>query len=222
MHAPVPAEISYKTTANRIHIGRDQFGSIRVSGVDVERIEDSGQITTATVCADEFVVSTGVGQTTRLVGQGLSLSGFSNRHVGQRLTANVGSVVYAMYDKPIWPSKSGNPEPGVTQCYLVDERWVERNGQIVKEPALENWFHFPGTVAVALCGWFEEFACPMKKFNHLSMAGIVVPTQVRSSNFADLNGKLHLQLNDKEFDLLLQGMRRTAEIFLSAQRPKPR
>jgi hypothetical protein len=219
LNGHTPAAVSYRTTANRIRIHRTPSGGLKVAGVDVERIDDCGETTMATVCADEFVVATGVGQTTKLVGQGLHLSGLSNRHVGHRLTANVGSVVYAMYDKPIWPSKSGNPEPGVTQCYLVDERWVERDGKVVKEPALENWFHFPGTVAVALCGWFEEFACAMKKFNHLSMAGIVVPTKVRPSNYADLNGKIHLQIDDKEFDLLLQGMRRTAEIFLAAQRP---
>ena len=219
MHGHTPAAVSYRTTAETIHIARDEIGTLRVAGVDVERIEDCGQTTRTTICADEFVVATGVGQTTRLVGQALSLSGLSNRHIGQRLTANLGSVVYAMYDKPIWPSKSGNPEPGVTQCYLVDERWVERDGKIVKEPALENWFHFPGTVAVALSGWFEEFACAMKKFNHLSMAGIVVPTKVRCDNFADRNGKVHLTLDGAEFDLLLQGMRRVAEIFLAAQRP---
>ena len=219
MHGHTPADVSYRTTAQRIRVARDEMGELTVAGVDVERIEDCGQTARTTVCADEYVVATGVGQTTRLVGQGLALAGLNNQSIGQRLTANVGSVVYAMYDKPIWPSESGNPEPGVTQCYLVDERWVERDGKIVKEPALENWFHFPGTVAVALCGWFQEFACAMKKFNHLSMAGIVVPTQVRCSNFADLNGKVHLQIDDQEFDLLLQGMRRVAEIYLAAQNP---
>ena len=222
MHNPEPAQVSYRTTANRLRINRDATGSLKVTGVDVDRIEESGHRISTTIRADEYVVATGVGQTTRLVGQGLQQSGFSNRHVGQRLTANVGSVVYAMYDKPIWPSNSGNPEPGVTQCYLVDERWVERNGQIVKEPALENWFHFPGTVAVALCGWFQEYARVMRKFNHLSMAGIVVPTQVRCSNSVGIDGKIQLQLDGDEFELLLQGMRRIAEIFLAAQRPDDR
>ena len=219
MHNIEPASVSYRTTANRIHIGRDVSGSLKVAGVDVERVEEDGRTINTTVCADEYVVATGVGQTTRLVGQGMQLSGLNNRHLGQRFSANVGSVVYALYDQPIWQPGSSNPEPGVTQCYLVDERWVERDGQVVKEPALENWFHFPGTVAVALCGWFQEFACAMKKFNHLSMAGIVVPTQVRSSNFVGSDGKMQLQLNDKEFDLLMQGMRRVGEIYLAAQKP---
>ena len=219
MHNPEPARVSYRTTANRIRICRDAVGSLKVAGVDVERIEDSGHRTCTTIHADEFVVATGVGQTTRLIGQGLNMSGLCNQHVGQRLTGNVGSVLYAMYDKPIWPSTSGNPEPGVTQCYLVEERWVERDGQVVKEPALENWFHFPGTVAVALCGWFQEYARAMKKFNHLSMAGIIVPTQVRSSNYTGIDGKLKLELDAEEFEMLLQGMRRVAEIFLAAQKP---
>ncbi len=219
MHNAMPAQVSYRTSANRIHICRDQAGSLRVSGVDVERIEDSGCKSSVTIRADQYVVSTGVGQTTKLVGQSLCQSGLSNRSVGKRLSANVGSVVYAMYDQPIWPSNSGRPEPGVTQCYLVEERWVERQGQVVKEPALENWFHFPGTVAVALCGWFQEFVDAMKKFNHLSMAGIVVPTQVRQSNYVDIDGNIELKMDDTEFDMLLQGMRRIAEIYFAAQRP---
>ena len=219
MHNPQPASVSYRTTANQIRICRDEFGSLKVQGVEVDRIDDCGHSTTTIVQANQYVVSTGVGPTTKLIAKGLSRSGLSNRHVGQRLTANVGSVVYAMFDKPIWPSGSRNPEPGVTQCYLLEERWVERKGKIVKEPAIENWFHFPGTVAVALCGWFQEFACAMKKFNHLSMAGIVTPTQVRCSNFVDANGKIQLSLDDKEFELLLQGIRRVGEIYLAAQQP---
>ncbi len=219
MHNPMPAQVSYRTSANRIRICRDQVGGLRVSGVDVERIEDSGCTSAVTIRADEYVVSTGVGQTTKLVGQGLYHNGLSNRSIGKRLSANVGSVVYAMFDQPIWPSSSGYPEPGVTQCYLVEERWVERHGRVVKEPALENWFHFPGTVAVALCGWFQEFAHAMKKFNHLSMAGIVVPTQVRPSNYADIDGNIALKLDAAEFDSLLQGMRRIAEIYFAAQKP---
>ena len=158
MHNPQPASVSYRTTANQIRICRDELGRLKVNGVEVERVDDCGQCSTVAIQADQYVVSTGVGPTTKLIAQGLSHSGLSNRHVGQRLTANVGSVVYALFDKPIWPSGSKNPEPGVTQCYLLEERWVERNGQTIKEPAIENWFHFPGTVAVALSGWFQEFA----------------------------------------------------------------
>ena len=222
MHNPEPAAVSYRTTADRIRIRRDDTGELQVDGVDVRRSEDSGQQTRTTIRADEYVVSAGVGQTTRLLSQALAGAGLRNKHLGQRLTANAGTAIYAMFEKPIWPSDTGFPEPGVTQCYLVEERYVERDGEMVKEPALENWFHFPGTVALALSGWFQEFACAMKKFNHLSMAGIVVPTQVRNSNYVDSCGKIHIKFDRDEFELLLQGMRRIAEIYFAAEKSDDR
>ncbi|QDT13250.1 GMC family oxidoreductase N-terminal domain-containing protein [Stieleria marina] len=214
-----PLEVSYRTTANRLRIGRDEDGALRVKGVDVHRVEESGCHTNTTINANEYVVAGGVGATTKLLSQSLGAAGLRNQHIGKRLTANVGTAVYAMYDKPIWPAGSGRPEPGVTQCFLVDRRMVEHNGKVVEEPALENWFHFPGTVALALTGWFREFACVMKKFNHLSMSGIVVPTEVRCGNYVDSCGKFHLELDCNEFETLLLGMRRIARIYFAAAKP---
>ncbi|MCG8652682.1 MAG: GMC family oxidoreductase, partial [Pirellulales bacterium] len=91
--------------------------------------------------------------------------------------------------------------------------------KMLEEPALENWFHFPGTVALALTGWFKEFACVMRKFNHLSMSGIVVPTKVRRSNYVDSCGKFHLEFDCEEFEMLLRGMRRIARIYFAAAKP---
>ena len=51
------------------------------------------------------------------------------------------------------------------------------------------------------------------------MAGIVVPTQIRPSNYADIEGNIELSIDNAEFDLLLQGMRRIAEIYFAARRP---
>ena len=219
MHNPSPAAVSYRTTADRIRFQRDQTGALQVQGVDVRRIEDSGCQTRTTIKAKQYVVAAGVGATTKLLSQSLHSAGLRNQNLGKRLSANVGTAVYAMFDKPIWPSGSGRPEPGVTQCFLVDRRMIEENGQMVEEPALENWFHFPGTVALALCGWFKEFACVMKKFNHLSMSGIVVPTQVRRSNYVDSCGKFHMEVGCDEFELLLRGMRRIARIYFAAAKP---
>ena len=90
---------------------------------------------------------------------------------------------------------------------------------MVEEPILENWFHFPGTVALALTGWFREFACVMKKFNHLSMSGIVVPTKVRCGNYVDGCGQFHLEFDCDEFEMLLRGMRRVARIYFASVPP---
>ena len=216
MHNPTPSSVSYRTAATNLRIGRDDSGALKVKGVDVHRKSETGCSTKTTVRANEFVVAAGVGATNRLLSTGLSSSGLRNRNLGKRLTANIGTAMYAMFDKPIWPADTGRPEPGVTQCFIVDRRMIEQNGKMVEEPALENWFHFPGTVALALTGWFKEFACWMHKFNHLSMSGIVVPTKVRRSNYVDACGKFHLEFDCNEFEMLLRGMRRIARIYFAA------
>lgn len=219
MHSRIPASVSYRTKASRLRIHRDDNGSLKIHGVDVCRVEDSGHRTRSTITANQFVVSAGVGATTKLLSQSLRSANLRNGNLGKRLTANIGTAVYAMFDKPIWPSASGRPEPGVTQCFVVDKRMIEQDGKMVEEPILENWFHFPGTVALALTGWFKEFACVMKKFNHLSMSGIVVPTKVRCSNYVDSCGDFHLEFDCDEFETLLRGMRRVARIYFASVRP---
>lgn len=219
MHNPTPAAVSYRTEAKQLYISSDQSGQPRVQGLQVTRVEDDGTKTNTTVTANEYVVAAGTGPTTRLLAQGLKSGGYKNRELGKRFTANVGTAVYAMFDKPIWPSGTSRPEPGVTQCFLVDRRMVERDGEMIEEPTLENWFHFPGTVALALSGWFKEFACTMRKFNHLSMAGIVVPTQVRSGNHIDACGAINISLDCDEFEILIRGIRRIARIYFAAAKP---
>ncbi|MFG0260918.1 MAG: GMC family oxidoreductase N-terminal domain-containing protein [Novipirellula sp. JB048] len=219
MNNPIPAQVAYRTAGKRLRLRRDQAGLLRVDGVDVCHRDASGCPTYGTISANEFVVATGIGETNRLLSHSLSRAGLHNRHLGKRLTANIGTALYAMFDKPIWPSSSTRPEPGVTQCFLVDRRTILENGQLVEEPALENWFHFPGTVALALTGWFDEFAAVMRKFNHLSMSGIVVPTEVRCGNHVDPDGGFHLEFNEEEFEMLLRGLRRIARIYLAAAKP---
>jgi choline dehydrogenase-like flavoprotein len=219
MNCGTPIGVSYRTTANRLRIHRDEAGMLRVRGVDVSHVKDCGRRTRSTITADQYVVSAGVGASTKLLSSSLRAARLRNRHLGKRLTANVGTAVYAMFDKPIWPSESGRPEPGVTQCFVVDKRMVQQDGTMVEEPILENWFHFPGTVALALTGWFKEFACVMQKFNHLSMSGIVVPTDVRCGNYVDSCGDFHLEFDQEEFEILLRGMRRVARIYFAAAKP---
>ncbi|MCD0459338.1 GMC family oxidoreductase N-terminal domain-containing protein [Roseiconus lacunae] len=214
-----PVRVSYRTEATNLRVGRNESGSPTVTGIEVVRKDERGACHRATVRANQYVVASGFGPTTKLLAQGLRRSGLRNRQIGKRFSANVGTAVYAMFDKPIWPAGSARPEPGVTQCYIVEGRSIEENGRVVEEPALENWFHFPGTVALALTGWFQHFACAMRKFNHLSMAGIVVPTKVRDCNYIDACGNVHLSLDCDEFDLLLRGMKRIARIYFAAATP---
>ena len=221
MHNPVPAAASYRTRAERICLTRNAAGGIEANGVKVVRTDENGCRHQTTVTADQYVLAAGVGASTQLAARSLHRSGLRNRELGKRLTANIGTAMYALFDQPIWPSSTGQPEPGVTQCFLVDRRdMVQPDGTIKEEPALENWFHFPGTVALALTGWFNDFACAMRKFNHLSMAGIVIPTKVRCQNYVDTCGKFQLEYDRDEFEFLLRGMRRIARIYFAATTPE--
>ncbi|MBW3599912.1 MAG: GMC family oxidoreductase, partial [Planctomycetes bacterium] len=124
--------------------------------------------------------------------------------------------------KPIIPCEQGDhPEPGITQCFLLDRKVEVVDGRVVVlEPDLENWFHFPGTVAVALTGWFQEYACVMRKYNHLSISGLFVPTKVRPKNRIRHDGSVDLELDAEEFELLLRGIERIGRIYLAAATPE--
>lgn len=221
LHEGVPARVASKTHAVRANLRGDVGGGIRADSVDVidRRDNPCGQL--RRVRAKKFVVAAGVGATSTILRSSMCAAGLYNRHLGARLTGNVGTAIYAMYDKPIWPHNSGRPEPGVTQCFVVERRMEMVNGQLCEiEPTLENWFHFPGTVAVALTGWFEHYGSVMRRFNHLSMAGMVTPTHVRPQNYVAADGKLELALDQAEFERLLRGLRRLGQIYLATSTPE--
>jgi choline dehydrogenase-like flavoprotein len=129
--------------------------------------------------------------------------------------------VYAVFDKPIIPCEQGElVEPGIAQCFLVERRVKIIDGRpVVVEPDLENWFHFPGTVALALSGWFQEYAKVMRRYNHISISGLFVATKVRPENRIQPDGKVRLTLDAEEFELMVAGMERIGRIYLAAATP---
>ena len=112
MHCQVPTNVSYRTTATKLRINRNEAGALQVHGVDVSRVEESGHRTRSTITAKQFVVAAGVGASTKLLSQSFRSAQLRNRAIGKRLSANIGTAMYAMFDKPIWPSQSGRPETG--------------------------------------------------------------------------------------------------------------
>lgn len=221
LHAPVPAQVASKTRAVRTIIRRDAEGNRRADCLEVidSRTHRCGQ--RRRIRAKQYVVAAGVGATASILRASLATACQSNRFLGTRLTANVGTAIYAMYDKPIVPAASERPEPGVTQCFVVERRMEEVNGRLVEvEPTLENWFHFPGTVAIQINGWFERYGQVMRRYNHLSMAGLVTPTHVRPQNRIAADGKFELSLDGAEFERLLRGLRKLGGIYLATSTPE--
>jgi choline dehydrogenase-like flavoprotein len=173
-----------------------------------------------TIRAKQYALCAGVVASTKLLQASLGQHGLAVNGLGEGLSGNVGGAVLAVYDRPIYTGQSDRAEPGITQCFFVREREVrDPDGTLHKEPILENWFHFPGTVALALHGWFHEFGKVMRKYNHIASAGMVVPTAVRPENRISESGSILLELNQDEFELLLRGMLRIGHIFLAATKP---
>jgi len=218
-----PAQVAYEMKAIRFECGLDANGRLRSNCLVVEdrrpgapgRPHQRGRH--LRIRARQFVLAAAPVASTNILRSTMRHSGFTIPHLGDRFNANVGTAVYGVYDKPIIATTGGPPEPGITQVFFVERRQVTtESGTHVVEPVLENWFHFPGTVALALTGWFDHYARVMDKYNHISMAGMVVPTKVRPQNRVKPDGNVTLELDREEFELLVAGMRRIARIFLAA------
>lgn len=171
--------------------------------------------------AKTFVLSAGVGASTQILNNtSRETPEVSAPGLGANLTANVITAVYAVYDKPLPLGAGGRPEPGIAQCYYVDETTTRtRDGRTIEEPVLENWFHYPGTLAVALTGWFHEWVKVMRKYDHLSVCGMAVPTKVRGENRISPDGTFHLEVDQQEFELLLSGIEKIGRIYLAGAEP---
>jgi choline dehydrogenase-like flavoprotein len=224
LSAEVPAAIAYETSAVGFEFETDSEGKIAVRQLVVE--DRRGRPPGApgerkTIRAKQYSLCAGVVASTRLLQTSLGEHGLAANGLGEGLSGNVGGAVLAVYDQPIYTGQSDRAEPGITQCFFVREREVrDPDGTVHKEPILENWFHFPGTVALALNGWFHEFGKVMRKYNHMASAGMVVPTAVRPENRIAAGGNIMLELNQDEFELLLRGMLRIGRIFLAATTPE--
>lgn len=224
LSADLPAQIAYETSAVAFEFQTLAGGQVAVKqllALDRRGCEPGCCGTRGYVRAKAYALCAGVAASSALLQTSLCQHGLAANGLGEGLNGNVGVPVFAVYDQPIYTGEGDRPEPGITQCYFVRESEVrDPDGTVHKEPVLENWFHFPGTVALALSGWFHEFANAMRKYNHMAIAGMVVPTGVRPENRVQPDGSLDLTLNDSEFELLLRGILRIGRIFFAATTPE--
>jgi choline dehydrogenase-like flavoprotein len=216
-----PAVVAYSTAALALHVEPDERGVHRAVHlvVDDRRGQPPGcPGIKRTVHARQFVLAAGTLASTKLLHDSLCPVGIYPPGLGERLAANVVTPVYAVFDNPIIDLDDPRPEPGIAQCYFVNAR-LGPDGRPI-EPALENWFHYPGTLAVALTGWFQHYASVIRRYNHIAIAGAVVPTAVRPSNRIEPDGTVNLQIDGGEFELLLAGLEKIGRIFLAAATPE--
>ncbi len=206
------AVVAYQTSAEKMLFTRTGRSVASVMLLDSHR--GPGNECRVHLSADAYVLSAGAIGSTQLLQSSLAGTGLSLDGLGERLTANIGTPVYAVFEDPIRDISSGHPWPGIAQCYYVDEEPV---GSVAKDyPTLENWFGYPGHLALAMTGWFKEYVDVMKKHNNISVCGMFVPTQPRSRNAVQADGSVIIELNDTEFELILKGMEKIGKIYFAA------
>jgi choline dehydrogenase-like flavoprotein len=122
--------------------------------------------------------------------------------IGRYLAANVVMSVFAVLPVEIAP---GPFDPGLQMCVYVDQ-----NGRL-----LETWFHYPGSIAVALPEWLRRHVAIMGQYRRLAACGVVVPTD-RRGEINRVTNTLVLSLSDDELTRLVRGIINVAEIFMKA------
>lgn len=219
LHADPPARIAYGLRAVRLEISSDAAGCRAARLIVEDRRGRCAGVCgpTLSIRARQFVLAAGPIASTVILANTLHACGLRASGLGERLTANVVMPVYAFFPEPLPRLGEGIPEPGIAQCFYVDRRQEIVDGRLMTtEPAIENWFHFPGGAAVALSGWFQHYGRLMRQYNQMAIAGMVVPTEVRPGNRIDPDGTVHLEVDDREFQLVLEGIRRIAKIYFAA------
>jgi choline dehydrogenase-like flavoprotein len=209
------AAVAYETRAWRFDIQRgadSQMRAVTLLAEDRRGLTPHQHGPSVCIHARAYVLAAGAAASTVILCRTAHTQRVPIRGLGCNFTANVVTPVYAVFDQPI--IKGGPvPEPGIAQCFFV-RRTAHGTGR--EEPALENWFHYPGSLAIALTGWFCEYAAVMRQYDHISICGMVVPTKPRAANRIDCDGKIRLTIDREEFELLLSGIRKIGRIYLAA------
>jgi choline dehydrogenase-like flavoprotein len=138
------------------------------------------------VQADVFVLAAGPIASTAV----LTRSALRLKPLGQRASANVTTAVYGVVPK----HPAGPRNPGLQMCYFVG-----KEGKLLTE----TWFHYPGSIALTLPGWFGDHVRVIQDYEQLACIGVVVPT---GPHGRINNGRLFLALKDDEFRRMKQGI----------------
>lgn len=216
------AQVAYQLRAWKFQVDSGADGTYEASSLiveDLRGVRPHGRGRFLPIRASAYVLSAGAGASTAILRRTARANQLCFNGLGSNYSANVVTPVYAVFDCPIVHGHE-MVEPGIAQCYYV--RRVESSDSASSaasscdEPALENWFHYPGSLAIALTGWFQDYANTMQRYNHISICGMVVPTKVRPENHIDPSGKVRLTIDRDEFELLLAGIRKIGRIFLAA------
>lgn len=189
------AQVAAEVAADRFDGGFLGFGS-KVRGL---RARDRRANKDVKLRAKRYVLSAGPIASSQV----LHRSAFQLASpIGQHLSANVVMSVFAVLPPGLG---TGTFEPGLQMCVFVDQQ-----GRL-----LESWFHYPGSIAVALPEWLRRHVAIMKDYGRLAACGVVVPSD-RRGEINRLTNTLVLSLSDGELNRMVRGIISVARVFIAA------
>jgi choline dehydrogenase-like flavoprotein len=149
--------------------------------------------------AKEFVLAAGpIASSKILIRSGIGVA--NNYPTGRGISANVVLPVFARLPLP----NTGLPDPGLQMCY-----YVQGDGFL-----LESWFHFPGSLSLALSPRPDLHAQVLRGYTTLAACGVVVPTAPHGS--LGITWDPLLALNEAELERARQGVLSAATLYFNA------
>jgi choline dehydrogenase-like flavoprotein len=188
------AQIASRVEAKRFEGG---FGG-HVSGIQVR---DHVGHRDMTIRAKRYVLAAGPIASSQLLRQSVLITS----PVGRHLAANVVLPVFATWPPNFPGAGAAVPDPGLQMCVFVKQQ---------SGPLLETWFHYPGSLAVALPEWLRSHVAIMEQYRRLAVCGVVVPTDRRGT--INVAGFLELSLSGAEFEQMVNGVFSVAHVFFEA------
>ncbi len=180
-----------------------------IAGCEGIKLKGSGEKVTTLQCrlsdgrrvdikGKTFVVAAGAVSSSLL----LLRSGIGGDRAGKGLSFNMGSPMTGVFDRVI------NAYAGLQISHYIMEK--PHRGYVI-----ETWFNPPVAQALTMPGWFDQHFRNMRRYNQMSSAGVLVPTESNAEvRVAGLFGR-DIKYNPTENDLkrLAEGLITAGEIF---------
>ncbi len=163
---------------------------------------------TITVKSKITVLSAGAIASSELLLQ----NNISNKHkqVGKHLGLHPASSVIAQFDHDI------NGQNDISMAYTCDQFGIETTKN--RGYMIESVFVSPATFSTATPGILEDNTKFMKKYHQSAVAGVLIQDEANGSvalNWSN-DAIIHYSLSDSDGKLLIDGLKKTAEIFFKA------
>lgn len=194
------------------NIQQNHPGALKIiAGCEANKIRDNGSKVKSVECTFKNGKKINITGKTIIVSAGaisssllLLRSGIGNGRTGKNLCFNMGSPITALFKDKI------NSYEGLQISHYIQLK--PNQGFII-----ETWFNPPVAQALTMPGWFDDHYNNMLRYDHLSCAGILVPTQTNGEvKVAGLFGRdVNYTPAKEDLQKLVEGLILAGKIFFA-------